>query len=517
MFLYGYIRWFERLLATDYVVIALTVLTDRSDKQPRSFFFKVFAWLDYQLFARTTQPNAFHQSDVSNLLSGVSILKTTEKKHLESFKLDVLLDFRQQKTTVLSTDVARLGIWSIIGSDPETHGYVSDGYWETSNTYPVTGVTLLMQQSFGKQPRVLYRSWSSTHPISPHVTRNHTYWKASLCILRVLDQRQRLGEDAFLKRLNQNNGALATTANQQYPIPNNWQALGMLARYIKAITKKYSRKRFIKTSGFYCTDLSKLVLQLILHRSSGLCHPRDTNSGPTHTWFFIEGRWYIFLEELMTGAAKAHISVMELTTDGQYTKPVRILEKPYHLSYPFVFQWQNTYYMIPETMDNRTIELYRCTQFPGNWEFVMNLMANVQAVDTTLVHHNGKWWLFTAMTEIGNLKPWDELYVFYADELLTNQWTPHPLNPVVSDVRRARPAGKIFQHQGNLYRPSQNSSRRYGYGLNINQITSLTEEHYQETEISSVEPNWSENLNGVHSYSHDQGLTVIDGFWWTHK
>ena len=58
-----------------------------------------------------------------------------------------------------------------------------------------------------------------------------------------------------------------------------------------------------------------------------------------------------------------------------------------------------TFYMIPETKQNKTIELYQCNEFPHKWEFLKTLMVNVEAVDSTLFEHMGKWWLFTNLVE----------------------------------------------------------------------------------------------------------------------
>ena len=45
--------------------------------------------------------------------------------------------------------------------------------------------------------------------------------------------------------------------------------------------------------------------------------------------------------------------------------------------------------MIPESAENRTIELYRFRVFPDDLEFVHILMENVEAYDATLVEYNG--------------------------------------------------------------------------------------------------------------------------------
>ena len=44
------------------------------------------------------------------------------------------------------------------------------------------------------------------------------------------------------------------------------------------------------------------------------------------------------MEEYVYKTGKAHISVIEIEQNGDYKKPQIVLEKEYHLSYPFVFE-----------------------------------------------------------------------------------------------------------------------------------------------------------------------------------
>jgi len=141
---------------------------------------------------------------------------------------------------------------------------------------------------------------------------------------------------------------------------------------------------------------------------------------------------------------------------------------------------------------------------------VQNIMRDVCAVDATLLHRDGKWWLFANIAENEGASTCDALSLFYSDSLLNDSWTSHPLNPIVTDVRRARPAGPIYERDGKLYRPSQDCSVRYGYGLRINQITALTTIEYAEAEVESVWPTWDKKIIGVHHISHAGGLTVAD-------
>jgi hypothetical protein len=162
--------------------------------------------------------------------------------------------------------------------------------------------------------------------------------------------------------------------------------------------------------------------------------------------------------------------------------------------------------MVPESAANKTIELYRSTSFPFEWKLEKVLMTGVRAKDATLVEVDGTWWMFVSIAE--NCIP-DELSLFYANCPL-GPWTPHPRNPVKSDVRGSRPAGPLFEWNGEVYRPAQNSSGRYGYATSINRITKLDREDFQEEEVSTILPNWKKDLLGTHTLSIAGDLTVVD-------
>jgi hypothetical protein len=83
------------------------------------------------------------------------------------------------------------------------------------------------------------------------------------------------------------------------------------------------------------------------------------------------------------------------------------------------------------------------------------------------------------------------------------------MNPVVSDVRSARPAGHIFRREGELIRPSQDSSLRYGYALNFNRITKLTAYEYEEELLERIEPP-NEDILAVHTYNESDDFVVAD-------
>ena len=225
--------------------------------------------------------------------------------------------------------------------------------------------------------------------------------------------------------------------------------------------------------------------------------------------FEHEGRHYLFHEDYRYYQGKGLISVMEIEADGSLSPSVPALSRHYHLSYPDVFEWGGEVYMIPETRQNRSVELYRADSFPISWKLVRTLLPGVQAVDSTLLHHAGKLWLFTNVAVSGGSSH-DKLFLYHAD-LLTGPWVPHPRNPVVDDPGSARPGGRLFWCGGELVRPSQDCSRGYGGGIVFSRVEVLDEKEYRELRIGRVDPGWLPRNRATHTYTRDESWEAVDG------
>ena len=224
------------------------------------------------------------------------------------------------------------------------------------------------------------------------------------------------------------------------------------------------------------------------------------------------GRHYIFFEELPFATGKGHISVVEVRRDGTASEPVRVLERDYHLSYPFLVEDGGNLYMIPETAQNNTVEIYRCEEFPHRWTRERVLIDGVFCADATVFRRGGsndRWWMF-ANSGSADAGFDDELNLFSADRLL-GDWTPHRANPVKSDVRSSRPAGRLFSRDGELYRPGQICAPLYGSGIALHRVTQLSRDGFAEEEARRIEPR-SQEILGMHTINRAGELSVTDTF-----
>ncbi len=220
-----------------------------------------------------------------------------------------------------------------------------------------------------------------------------------------------------------------------------------------------------------------------------------------------DGKTFVLCESLDRRANRGHIDAFEIS--GGVARDQRpVMQEPSHLSYPFLLKHSDVYYCVPESAEKNCVELYRATSFPYEWARVCTLIEGFDACDSTLFRHDGRWWLFcTSSSSNSNL----HLFAFYADRL-TGVWQPHGRNPIKSDITSARPAGKPFFHQGQLYRPSQDCATTYGGALRINRILQLTPDDFAEEIVATLLPhNLRPYTAGTHTLSWDRDVCVIDG------
>lgn len=225
--------------------------------------------------------------------------------------------------------------------------------------------------------------------------------------------------------------------------------------------------------------------------------------------FEHEGRHHLFCEEIAAGSHTGVISHVELGAGGRCGPPEPVLAEPHHLSYPFVFAHGGEVFMIPETSSQRRVCLYRAVEFPHRWEQEAVLLDDLTASDATLLAHEGALWLFVGVAA-PHATMLDELHLYSSAEL-TGEWKPHPLNPIVSDVRCARPAGAIQRWGSALVRPAQDCSRRYGGAVTFRQIDVLSADGYAEHEIARIDPaDLGGGARAVHTYASDGAYEAVD-------
>ncbi|HEY6941783.1 glucosamine inositolphosphorylceramide transferase family protein [Dokdonella sp.] len=226
-----------------------------------------------------------------------------------------------------------------------------------------------------------------------------------------------------------------------------------------------------------------------------------------------DGRDWLFVEEYPYATRRGRIAVAELDDALAPVEVRTVFDEPWHLSYPLVYDWRGEFWLTVESSAARTFALHRAIDFPVRWAFAAELLRGRNAVDGTLHHDGTHWYLFACINESPldvDRRVWTDLFLFVADTPL-GPWRAHPANPLLSDVRRARPAGKLFVHDGRLIRPAQDCSVDYGYAVVFNEVLALDPSRYEERPLGRIDPDWLPGLRGCHTYTRGDGIEIVDG------
>ena len=401
----------------------------------------------------------------------------------------------------------RFGVWSYHHGDNRVNRGGPAGFWEVVEGHPVTGSILQVLSEELDAGRVIYRSCASTAKYSVARNRNNYYWKSARFVGRKLRD---LYEDGPAALEGERADAVhAPYGNRLYRRGRNLELAPAMLRFGGRVAAHFTERllnRHQWTVGLRVRDPAA-GMDTTMYRFKLLRPPRDRIWADPFPVRHGDG-YLVFLEEMERRLGRGHISVMEVDARGGWSPPVKVLERPYHLSYPFVFRWNGEWWMIPETQQNRTVELYRARAFPHDWQLEQVLLPGVNAVDATLAEIDGRWWMFVNMAVEGASLS-DELHLYHAPSPL-GPWQPHRRNPVKSDVCSARAGGRVFQRDGEWFRPGQDCSHRYGYAVVLHRIDELSPDAYRETEVSRILPHWRPDVLATHTLNNVEGITVVD-------
>jgi hypothetical protein len=493
-------RWvveaFDKVARSDFaLVVLISIGPGANGSSP--LLWKVYKGLDHRIFGSDhAEPR-----DLGEVLH----LYFNEADEPDLLKLDLDVAFAVGELDDRRLDgIARYGVWRYYFGPERNAAEPLAGWREIVENAPVTGSGVKVRMTPGALPRLAYQSWSRTHPYSLARNRAQLLAKTGEFAWRALRELHRSGE-AWLEQCK-----LAQEAGGGEGVSNS-DVLRTLPRLGARIARRALEKAFAIDQWFIAFrwgDARKVTPDLAGYRR--MLPPKD------RTWadpFPVQknGSTFLFFEELPFDAGRAHIAMSEVRRNGTWSPPVRVLERGYHLSYPFVFEDGGELWMVPETAQNQTIELYRCVDFPLRWRLERVLLDGVRLVDATLHKGADRWWMFANAAPRGCEIFDDELHLFWS-ERLAGPWRAHPRNPIKSDARGARPAGQLYWKNGALYRPAQICVPRYGAGLAMNRVLRLTPTEYAERQVERLLLEPEKGLLGIHTVNRAGDLTVVDAF-----
>lgn len=228
----------------------------------------------------------------------------------------------------------------------------------------------------------------------------------------------------------------------------------------------------------------------------------------------IKGKDFLFMEAYDRKKEKGCIACSQLV-DDIFTEPQIVIEEKYHMSFPMVFSWNDEIYMIPETSDNMSINIYKYEQ-NDNWKLIKSFNVEEKYVDTIVVNKNQHQVSF--LTSVVNkenplLYKWQVFNINSNAGFLSIEFPEtNVYDKKYSGINRN--AGRLFYHNDKLIHVVQESNE-YDYGVNLlfyNVCGGQDQElistvHCNSIDIVGIK---KKNYIGIHTYCYNDKYEIID-------
>lgn len=423
---------------------------------------------------------------------------------IRSLKIDIILKFG---LGILRGEVLNLptyGIWSFHHGDEEKYRGLPPGFWETYNNDTKCG--LVLQKITDK----LDSGYIIEKGFVPSLGRSY---------VRTLTQLYSIGHrwPAKVCREILTYGQLKVRSESQtkakiYKAPSNFQFGLFLAKlfyrnfiylFYKSLFAEKWRIGLLQAS---LRDLISRPLSNFNPQWLEQLDPRQFEADPFGYQVAQESR--VLFESYDYTTNLGHIASVKYSPETQsFSDRREEIKAPYHLSYPFTFQYQNESYCLVEAYTESQMHFYKLDQNKG-WQLFKKHPQHFRMHDMTLIEHEGLWYLFYTYGQYGSNA---RLHILYSSSPF-GPFREHLQNPVKVDIRSSRGAGPFFKLDGQIYRPSQNSELEYGHKLTINRILHLSPQEFNEEVVAELSPplEWG-SFDGIHTLSRlDDNLILID-------
>lgn len=471
----------------------------------------------YRRWRRTLfRPAAMEQEDLSAMLTGIPVLRCTPEPEgkAQAFRSQDLAAIREHRPDVLLRfgfgilkgailDLPTHGVWSFHHGDPAQFRGGPPGFWEIMRGSPVTGAILQRLNERLDGGAVLLQGWFKTIDHSLEETVDTVLMQSAVWPALVM-RRLRCGDSEAAI------GAVPPSLGPLYRYPGNLDFLAFL-------WKQFSNKlRFHREDLHAHEEWNIGVLYQPIHvlleddpslNIRWLPAP-GASSFRADPFGYVadDGQLNVLYEKFDHGTRMGSIARLRPKRDNVLKRSRTMLETGTHLSYPYVVEREGQVFVVPENAASGRVDLYRVNPDNDGMERVGTLLEE-PLFDPTLFEHEGRWWLFGTKAPLTNVA----LYAYHADRF-EGPYQPHLLNPLKHDIRSARPAGTPFVHQGQLWRPAQDSSLTYGGRIALNRVQELSPTRFKEETVKFFGPLEGTLWNkGMHTVAAVGDITLVDG------
>lgn len=233
-----------------------------------------------------------------------------------------------------------------------------------------------------------------------------------------------------------------------------------------------------------------------------------------------KGRDYLLVEAFDQKEEKGVIAVSEIGAALKGDTFQTVISEDYHLSFPMVFEWNGEMYMIPETGNNRSLNLYKKGDSPYEWKLVAEKELEYPLVDVIVMEKTSDS-LILLGSEVSDENgllvtySWCKLVKTDKDSYILQENYNHQEKRTFN--LKDRNAGLPYMYHDKWYLVTQESSEiDYGVYLNFREmkekkgeISSESTFHFGPKDVK-IEGIDSKKIIGIHTFNSCGDYEVID-------
>lgn len=434
--------------------------------------------------------------------NGLAELDNSSINKLENAKLDFIINFSIHRFIGKVISVANYGVWCYQFGDPEKYEGSSLCFWEIYNEDLVTRACLLRLTNEQDHSILLKDGFLKTNILfAKNIDKIHfecTKWPLFLCWDISNNKTGVLSESCKIKPY-----------KNSHP-PGNLKLLIFFLTQLKRFIKKAFKSLFYTdywNIGIAHGPIREFLNPEVLPEVKWFPNLPKYRFMADPFGMYFKDELYVIYEDFLFDQGIGKIASFRFHKDSFIENNIVIDEK-FHMSYPFLLEYDEEIYCIPETYQKNQVCLYKAVNFPNTWKLEKVLIDDYAGIDNTVFNYEDTWYLFSTNKNAG---PHHNLNIHYSNSIF-GPWQAHPKNPVKTDIRSARPAGNMFIHNGRLFRPSMDYSEKVEGRIVINRIENLTPNEFNERSHTIINPFQNTYYaDKVHTLSQVGPYTLVDG------
>ena len=262
------------------------------------------------------------------------------------------------------------------------------GFWEVFLNKPETGFIIQFLNESLDNGKILFKGEFATKKLFSlnkyNLLRESNHYLIEVIKKILYDKNNKIYKNILIN-------------SKIYKVPSFFETLEYVYRkfilFIKLLNYKYLKN---KKQRWFVSYTRENFDKIELKNSLTIKNPKNAYFADPFVIKFKNNN-YIFVEDYSYKKEKGSISVIEIDQNDNKKVFRNIIEEPFHMSFPFVFKYEDNFYMIPETHEANSVRLYKCSSFPDKWVYSHDLISNTRCVDSILIKKDSLFYLINTL------------------------------------------------------------------------------------------------------------------------